>query len=203
MRIQRFATLLLAAVAALAVAAQTPQQMLDRAIAALGGTAVSANYRLSGSQGTTSGSIVMSGNKFRLTSSDVKCWYDGSTMWSYSSAIGEVNVTTPTSSDLQTTCPMAAAQGFKRNFNMWKAKGQIPGNYAILLEPKKKNDIYKVYLYISTSSNLLTQAHFVMSDGSKFTIKLTGYKTGVATSAATFRFDKSMVPAGTPVVDVR
>ncbi len=192
---------LIMVLAALTVSAQTPQQMLDKAIAALSGT-VQANYAVKSSQGNMSGSIVISGSKFRMLSKDIKCWYDGKTQWTYSTATQEVNVTSPTASELATTNPMAAAQSFKKNFNMWKAAGQIAGHYTIMLKPKTKSDISQVYLYLSDGTNLLHYAHFKMSDGSSFTITLTGYKKA-SVPASTFTYDKKQVPAGTQVVDLR
>lgn len=188
-------------VVAFTASAQSPQQMLDKAVAALQGT-VSANYSVKSSQGTMNGTIVINGTKFRMLSKDIKCWYDGKTQWTYSTATQEVNITTPTASELATTNPMAAAQSFKKNFNMWKAAGQIPGHYAIMLKPKAKSDISQVYLYLSNGTNLLHNAHFKMADGNTFTITLTNYKkAGVA--ASTFTYDASQVPAGTDVVDLR
>ncbi len=185
----------------LTAVAQTPQQMLDKAIAALSGT-VSANYAVKSSQGNMSGTIVINGTKFRLLSKDVKCWYDGKTQWTYSTATQEVNVTSPTASELATTNPMAAAQSFKKNYNMWKAAGQISGHYTIMLKPKSKSDIAQVYLYLSDGTNLLHYAHIKMADGTTLTITLTGYKKS-SVSASTFTYDKSQVPAGTQVVDLR
>ena len=189
---------------ALVAQAQTPQQMLDKAIAALrsAGT-ISANYKVKSSQGSNAGTIVMAGSKYRLISGEMKCWYDGKTQWTWSQATEEVNITTPTAEDLQMTSPMAAAADFKTNFNMWKSKGQIPGHYAMMLRPKKKSNIDQVYLYLSNGSNLLHIAHIRMSDGSNFTLTLTGYKTNQSLPASTFTYDKTMVPAGTPVIDLR
>ena len=189
---------------AIAVQAQTPQQMLDRAIAAMksAGT-ISANYKLKSSQGSNSGTIIMAGAKYRIVSGDMKCWYDGKTQWTWSRATDEVNITTPTPDELQMTNPMAAAADFKANFNMWKSKGQIPGHYAIMMQPKKKSDIAQVYLYLANGTDLLHIAHIRMTDGSTFTLTLTGYKTKQSLPASTFTYDKSMVPAGTQVVDLR
>lgn len=186
---------------ALTAVAQTPQEMLDKAVAALRGT-VSANYAVKSSHGTMNGSIVINGSKFRLLSSDVKCWYDGATQWTYSTATQEVNITTPTAAELSTTNPMAAAQSFKKNFNMWKAAGQIPRHYAIMLKPKSKSDIKQAYLYINEKTHLLRNAHFKMVDGSSFTITLSNYKN-TSVKASTFAYDSSLVPQGTQVVDLR
>ena len=73
----------------------------------------------------------------------------------------------------------------------------------MMLRPKKKSNIDQVYLYLSNGSNLLHIAHIRMSDGSNFTLTLTGYKTNQSLPASTFTYDKTMVPAGTPVVDLR
>lgn len=195
---------LLLLLSAFTMQAQTPQQVLDNAIAALRGAGtITANYKVTSSQGNNAGTIVMAGSKYRLVSKEMKCWYDGTTQWAWSQATDEVNITTPTPEDLQMTNPMAAANDFKTNFNMWKSKGQIPGHYAIMLRPKKKSNISQVYLYISNGTNLLHIAHIKMTDGSQFTLTLTGYKTKQNLPAGTFTFDKAMVPAGTQVVDLR
>ncbi len=203
-RMSKTLTTLTLLLLALVAQAQTPQQMLDKAIAALrsAGT-ISANYKVKSSQGSNAGTIVMAGSKYRLVSNEMKCWYDGKTQWTWSQATDEVNITNPTAEDLQMTNPMAAATDFKTNFNMWKSKGQIPGHYAMMLRPKKKSNIDQVYLYLSNGSNLLHIAHIRMSDGSTFTLTLTGYKTKQSLPASTFTYDKSMVPAGTQVVDLR
>ena len=192
------------AVVSLVVNAQTPQQMLDRAVNVLkkGGN-VSASYSVSGTQGASKGSITMSGTKFRLLSSDMKCWFDGKTMWTYSTMTGEVNVTTPSAADLQMSNPYAAAADFKKNYNMWKAAGQIPGAYAIMLVPKKKAPVSKVYLYIDNKTCYVRNLHVKMTDGSAYTVSLSNYKTGVNAPVSTFTFDKNLVPAGTEVVDLR
>lgn len=195
--------ILMLAVATMA-SAQTPAAVLDQAVAALRGAGmVTATYKLTSSQGNSAGTIVLSGDKFRLISPDMKTWFDGTTQWTFSTATGEVNITTPTASDLQMLNPYAAVQGFKKNCNMWKAAGQIPGCYAIMLRPKTKSDISQMWLYVSSSTHMLQNAHFKMTNGQTFTISLSGYKTHQSLPASTFTFDVSMVPPGTEVVDLR
>lgn len=201
---KRYLTILLVAIT-LTAAAQEPRQMLDKAISALksAGT-ISANYAVKGSQGNASGTIVFGANRYRLLSSDVKCWYDGKTMWTYSPATDEVNITTPDAADLQMSNPYSAANNFKANYNMWKAKGQIAGSYAIMLRPKKKGgEVSQVYLYLANDSHLPQKIHVKLTDGSAYTISLTGFKTNLNLPVSTFQFDQSLVPAGTQVVDLR
>lgn len=204
MRKVLFALIMLVAAAA-AASAQTPAAMLDKAVASLraSGT-VSATYSVSSPQGSYSGTIVMSGSKFRMLSRPVKCWYDGRTQWSYSVATGEVNVTTPTAADLQMVNPYAAAQGFKTNFNMWKARTQVAGSYTIKLMPKKrKSNIKQILLYIANGSCQIKKARFEMTNGTATTVTISNYKTHVSYPASTFTFSKKMVPAGVQVVDLR
>jgi len=177
--------------------------MLDKCVSAINASGgVTANYSISSSQGTSTGTISMQGNKFRVVSPDAKCWYDGTTQWSWSPLTGEVNITTPTAEDLQMTNPIAAVRHFKANFNMKKAKAQTSKTYAIKLTPKKKDSIKTLWLYFDETTSLLRTARFEMSDKSVYIIKITGYKHK-SLPASTFKFDKSQVPAGTEVVDLR
>ena len=200
---KRSIIVLLPCLAAIAVMAQSPSQMLDKCVSAINASGgVTANYSISSSQGTSTGTISMQGNKFRVVSPDAKCWYDGTTQWSWSPLTGEVNITTPTAEDLQMTNPIAAVRHFKANFNMKKAKAQTSKTYAIKLTPKKKDSIKTLWLYFDETTSLLRTARFEMSDKSVYIIKITGYKHK-SLPASTFKFDKSQVPAGTEVVDLR
>ncbi len=200
---KRSIIVLLTSLAAIAVMAQSPSQMLDKCVSAINASGgVTANYSISSSQGTSTGTISMQGNKFRVVSPDAKCWYDGTTQWSWSPLTGEVNITTPTAEDLQMTNPIAAVRHFKANFNMKKAKAQTSKTYAIKLTPKKKDSIKTLWLYFDETTSLLRTARFEMSDKSVYIIKITGYKHK-SLPASTFKFDKSQVPAGTEVVDLR
>ena len=144
----------------------------------------------------------MQGNKFRIISPEVKSWYDGKTQWSWSPLTSEVNITTPTASELQLTNPLAAAAHFKANFNMKKAKAKTANTYVIKLTPKKKDNIKTLWLYFDEATSLLRTARFEMSDKTVNVIKITGYKHK-SLPASTFTFDKSQVPAGTDIVDLR
>ena len=183
--------------------AQTPSAMLDKCVAAInshGG--VTANYSVTTAQGSSKGSIAMQGTKFRVISPEAKCWYDGKTQWSWSPVTSEVNITSPTPDDLQLTNPIAAAQHFKAAFNMKRAKAKTAKTYVIKLTPKKKDNIKTLWLYFDENTSLLRTARFEMSDKSVYTIKITDYRHKFL-PASTFTFDKSQVPAGTQVVDLR
>ena len=183
--------------------AQTPQAMLDKCVAAINvGGGVTANYSITTAQGTSKGTLTMQGTKFRIISPEAKCWYDGKTQWSWSPVTEEVNVTSPTPDELQMTNPIAAVQHFKANFNLKRAKAKTANTYVIKLTPKKKDNIKTLWLYFDETTSLLRTARFEMKDKSVYTIKITGYKHKSLPSN-TFTFDKSQVPAGSPIVDLR
>ena len=188
---------------ALAASAQKPTAIIDKCVATMNaGGGLTATYTITSSEGTSKGTIAMLGNKFRVISPEAKCWYDGKTQRSWSPVTGEVNITTPTASDLQMTNPIAAAQHFKTNFNMKKAKAQTAKTLVIKLTPKKKDNIKTLWLYFDETTSLLRTARFEMSDNTVYTVRITDYKHK-SLPASTFTFDKKQVPAGTPVVDLR
>ena len=194
---------ILTCLAALVAVAQTPQAILDKCVAATNaGGGVTANYSITMADGTSSGTIAMQGKKFRVISQEAKCWYDGTTQWSWSPLTDEVNITTPTADDLQMTNPLAAVNHFKANFNMKKAKAKTAKTQVIKLTPKKKDNIKVLWLYFDETTSLLRTARFEMNDKSVYIIKITNYKHK-SLPASTFTFDKSQVPAGTQVVDLR
>ena len=200
---KRYYILLLLCLTAITVTAQTPAAALDKCAAAINASGgVTANYSISSSQGNSKGTIAMQGNKFRISGNDVKCWFDGKTQWSWSPVTGEVNITTPTAEELQMTNPIAAVQHFKAAFNMKKAKAKTANTLALKLTPKKKDNIKTLWLYFDTQTSLLRTARFEMSDKTVYIVKITDYKHK-ALPASTFTFDKSQVPAGTQVVDLR
>lgn len=183
---------------------QTPAAMLDKCVTAINaGGGATADYCITSSQGTSKGTIAMQGKKFRVISPEAKCWYDGKTQWSWSPLTDEVNITTPTADELQMTNPIAAAQHFKTHFVMKRAKAKTANTYVIRLTPRDKKDTIKtLWLYFDSTTSLLRTARFDMRDGSVYTVKITGYKHKSLPSS-TFTFDKSQVPAGTQVVDLR
>lgn len=188
---------------AFTASAQSPSSVVDKVLAAIkGGKAVSASYSVSSSHGSSKGTLVMSGKKFRVLASDVKCWYNGKTMWSYSPATDEVNITTPTAADLQMTNPYSAAQNFKSSYIISKG-GTGNGTYIIRFTPKKKSNVKHMLVTVSTSTWLINKAEIVQTNGTKATITISNYNKNASVNVSTFEFDKNQVPAGTEVVDLR
>ena len=157
---------------------------------------VSAGY----SMGSSKGTIVMNGSKFRVLANDLKAWYDGKTQWTYSKATGEVNVTSPSPQELVMVNPLAAAQSIKAAYNMSATK--TSAFYLLKLTPKRKSNVKSITLYITKGGYQLSKAIYTTAKGST-TLKITNYKTHANYPVSTFKFQKSLVPAGSEVVDLR
>lgn len=183
--------------------AQTPSSVIDKAIGTLNAKGIiTADYKITSSQGTSKGSIAMKGNKFRILSDEVKSWYDGKTMWSYSTATQEVNITNPSQDELLKSNPYFAARGYKSSFNLPEKATKSGSYYVIKLTPKKKADFKSVTLYIGVANYNIHKAKFIQNDGSEVTIAISNFKKGVKMPNP-FAFNKALVPKGTEVVDLR
>ncbi len=188
--------LLIAMMTATLCQAQNASAIFNRTIAAYQKAgAVSANYAMGSSHGT----IVMKGSQFRILANNLKAWYDGKTQWTYTTATGEVNVTAPTSKELVMVNPLAAASALKTGYTMTAKK--TGRSHVLILKPKKRSNVKAITLYIS--SNYVLQKAVYTTKSRSETLKISNYKTHVATSGSTFKFSKNMVPRGTEVVDLR
>ena len=85
-----------------------------------------------------------------------------------------------------------------------QVKSATVGNHEVDLFPKESgSDIKSVRLTISRRTYLPVKIVFSLSDGTAVIIVLSHTKGGANYPASTFMFEKNLVPAGTPVIDLR
>lgn len=166
---------------------------------------ISVNYIITADQGQTSGNIAMRGEKFRMLSADLKCWYNGTLQWSYTPVTEEVNITQPTAEELQMVNPYSIISSFRQSFSTQLLKSATASNHEVQMLPKngKATDIKSVRLTINRTTSLPVKIIFELKDRSSVIVTLSNYKTQQNFPDNTFVFNKAMVPAGTPVVDLR
>ena len=166
---------------------------------------ISVNYIITTDQGQTSGNIAMRGKKFRMLSADLKCWYNGTLQWSYTPVTEEVNITQPTAEELQMVNPYSIISSFRQTFSTQLLKSATASNHEVQMLPKngKSTDIKSVRLTINRTTSLPVKIIFELKDRSSVIVTLSNYKTQQNFPDNTFVFNKAMVPAGTPVVDLR
>ncbi len=183
--------------------AQSATQVLDKAIAVFNNSqGITADYVITAGQGSSAGKIDMCGNKFRIVSDDMICWYDGTSQWTYSTISDEVSVTTPTLEEMQMSNPYIAITTLKKTCHIYKAYTQIEGFYTLKLVPKDDQSIKQILVYLENNTYNVSKVYFEMMDGNNYRTVISNYKT-TRFSDGIFNYDKTMVPAGTEVVDLR
>lgn len=160
------------------------------------------DYTLTSGSQTMTGSLTMAGDCFHLSTPQVKSWYDGKTQWTYSTQIGEVNVTEPTSDELAQINPFAILESFSSYYVASTSKSS-GGETSVSLTPKgKKSDIAKVLVTINDHSLYPSAIQLTLRGGQTFDIKVKSVTPGGLLSASKFKFNRAEYP-GIQVVDLR
>ena len=163
---------------------------------------ISASFVLIDNGHSQTGSIIVSGNKFAITTPQLSTWFDGKTQWSYSSDVNEVNISTPTTDELQQINPFAIISSFRTNFNAKSLKA-VKGTYKLQLTPKKANQSIKnVELTLNSSTYFPSLIVITAKNNTKATIKVKSITAGGSLPANTFTFNAKKYP-GVEIVDLR
>lgn len=166
-------------------------------------TNIGADFSLSSTQININGSIVMQGIKYRIISDNYKCWYDGKTQWVYNSATGEVNIVEPAREDVETSNPYLAVMRYNTKYRTVLNSSNDHSYSVELIAKNPYVDMTNIMIIINKNTHLISEAIATMIDDVTQTIKFTNYKTNENISNDIFVFDSKMVPAGTPVIDLR
>ena len=179
--------LLCAAVPVAAVAQSAGEVLQDVIETYRKSRGISADYVMTYDKNADRGTIVMDGSKFRILSDDLKCWYDGTTQWAYSTMTGEVNITEPTQEELQLSNPYAALVAFKESSSVSMVTTP-QGAYMLSLIPQsQESDVRLIQLFVGIKSLQIEKAVFVMADNSQYTVVVKNYTTGKKFPASTFK----------------
>lgn len=148
--------------------AQTAKSVLDKAAANITvKSGVQANFKMTGSMGNTSGTLVVKGKKFHATTPQAIVWFDGKTQWTYMKNNDEVNVTTPTEAQLQAINPYNFINLYKNGYDctLNKAGKDYIVHLTASLKDKK---IREMFITINKTSYQPTQVKLLQ--GTKWTI---------------------------------
>ncbi len=212
MKRKGIASLLLCGLFGWQAVAQSATGIVDKAAAAYEkANGISATFalhtRMEG-QGAESfeGQIQMKSDKFTLVTPDMHIWYDGKTQWVYVERNEEVNVTTPTGAELQSTNPIVLLRTYKKDYNA-TLKGESTADsgktaYDIELTPKKKGEFTRVELQIEKLSGMPSRITVQMKNGTTTTIRISRLQTGLNQADSFFAFNPKEYPDA-EVIDLR
>ena len=188
------------AIASLSAAAGTGDAVFNKAIAAYkAAKGIAVKYSMTGAVGNSSGEIIMQGNKFCITASNMICWYNGKTQWSYLKSTNEVNITTPTEAKRMKMNPYTFITMYKSGYNMGvKTSGS---NYVVHLTAQNKQRSVQE-LYVTVNKTKYTPVQVRMREGNTWTtINISNFKAAKLPDSA-FTFNAKDYPTA-EVVDLR
>lgn len=183
--------------------AETAYAVLERVASKIRSTkSITVDYSLSSGGQRSEGHLLLSGDRFMISSPQITSWYDGMSQWTYSSLAGEVNITEPTSEELAQVNPFAIIQSFSADYNA-SLKKSPKGFDTVILKSKRKNmDITSAEIVINNSTHYPAKIKLVMNGGQAISIEIKNIKTGGDVPLSDFRFNPTKYPA-IPVIDLR
>lgn len=160
-------------------------------------------FSLKGQQSDFKGTLVISGERFKVTAQGYQTWYDGETQWTFNEAQKEVTVSEPTPSELEQVNPFAIFNSFRRAYTASFGAKPKPGTTKILLKANSaKAQISSVELTVNSKTNI-PEKIVIVSDGNQTTvINIISFTKGGALPADTFRYDPAQHP-GVEINDMR
>lgn len=174
-------------------------EILDKVIAPLKEGGIRTEFT-----GTENGLLLLKGKKFYLHSGNVQSWYDGNTLWSYTADNEEVNISCPTSEELQAINPYLLLTGYKTDYYYTCKESIDPTGaerYEITLLPQKPDTQDIIRLVISKDyrprSIKVERNGRTVSD-----INIRVYKTRQKLEDSMFRFNKTLYPQA-EIIDLR
>ncbi len=180
--------------------AQTAKEVLDKAAATITvKQGIKANFKMTGSMGTSSGTIILKGKKFHATTPQASIWFDGKTQWTYVKDNDEVNVTTPTETQLQAINPYNFINLYKKGYNA-TLNSSGKNHVAHLTATSQSNKIKELFITIDKKSYHPTQVK--MLQGKKWTIFDISNLKKESFSDAQFKFNAEDFPTA-EVIDLR
>lgn len=190
------------------VSAQTAQQIIGNLQRKYqSGQAFKANFNQTMTQNgrnrTTTGSIVMKQNKYRVEAGDQTIVTDGATNWAYSRSKRQVYVSNYTP-DENAFSPQTFFMTQSQRFNVQKLADQNMGgasSYVLKLTPKTRDVSFReVYLWVRKSDSMPVGVKILDVNNITTQLTLTNLQMNPRTDANTFRFS---APAGVQTVDLR
>ena len=182
------------------VSAQTAKSVLDKAASTVTmKEGVKAEFKMTGSMGSTSGTIIIKGKKFHATTPQASIWFDGKTQWTYMKDNDEVNISNPTEAQLQAINPYNFLNLYKKGYD---ATLNSNGNSHIvhLTASTASSKIKELFITVDKKSYHPTQVKLLQ--GKKWTIfDITNMKKQSANDAE-FRFNAKDFPHA-EIIDLR
>ncbi len=181
--------------------AQTARQVLDKCAATVSAKdGVQAKFTMQSAQyGSTSGTIAVKGRMFQASTPVSSMWFDGKTLWTYMSKNDEVNVTTPSESQLQALNPYNFINLYKQGFKYTMTKSGTAFNVHLTATDQKRK-IRELFIIVDQKTYHPTEVKMLQNQ--KWTTFTISDLKAQQLSDAMFRFNSKDFPSA-EVIDLR
>lgn len=163
---------------------------------------VTLEFAIAQSDGSATGSMLMSKRLFRLSTADLTIWFDGKTQWTYMANANEVNVTEPTGEELMESNPFELISTFQQNFNCKVLKSSNVADIIELTPKYKDSNMSSAKITVSKSTGWPTAMIITFDGGNTISVSIGKVTVGKAVSASQFRYDPK-VCHGAQIIDLR
>jgi outer membrane lipoprotein carrier protein len=152
---------------------------------------------------TIPGSVVIAGDKYKLSLPDNTVWSDGKTSWSYLKDVDEVTITTPDPEEKAfTSKPSLLFSLYKEGYKV-KLIEESSKSWTIDLYPETlDNNLIRIRLKIGKSTYDLKSAEYKTKDGILVTLLPDKYDLTTKPDQNFFVFDSSKYK-GVEIIDMR
>lgn len=167
-------------------------------------------YQVENTQGkalsTKRGTVVMKGNKFKVSMDGMEIFSDGKTVWNYDKSANEVTVNNLAEGGTGMTPQKVFTNFYDKDFyyklNGTKTVGGKTIQEIELTPTDKTRPYHKVYVMVDKAANTIYSARFLEKSGGRYSYTVTSLKPTSTMADAEFIFNKSKYP-GVEVVDLR
>jgi len=155
---------------------------------------------------TKKGSVIMKGNKYRVSIPGMEIFSDGRTSWNLDKGANEVTVKDADGGGGELTPQKLFTNFYDKDF-LYKLNGEKKEGGKTLQEieltpTNKSRPYHKVYVWIDKATKTFYSARILEKSGNRYSYTINSFKPGTAVADATFTFDKKKYP-GVEVVDLR
>ncbi len=155
-------------------------------------------------QGSTSGTMLLQGKKFQLSTPEMITWYDGKQQWSYIPENEEVNLTIPTEKEMQAVNPYAFLNLYKKGYDISLRESTLRGEQTFevhLLAQDDRFSAQEIYVDVRRSDYMLLCIR-VRQDKDWHRISIRSIQGGQKFQDSDFVFPKDKFP-NAELVDLR
>ncbi len=152
------------------------------------------------------GSILISGDKYKVTLMNVDTYFNGTTIWTYLKEVGEVNISEPDPMDEETLNPANIFSIYENGFRyLFVGETTLDGKTVEVVDlfPENRDKPYsRIKLFVEKNSGHIDKITQMGKDGNNYIIDIKDFTPNVPCSDTMFVFKTEDYP-DVDIIDLR